>query len=420
MVTDALAYHQLGWCVIPMKIGTGKTPAVRWKRFQTTRPTPSLLKTWFAADGLQAKFRNGERLGLGVVFGSVSRGLGSRDFDDLESYHQWAREHPQLADAVPTVKTPRGRHVHFLTTPDDVAAFRRRIGKPNGKGAVNCGDGELRIGVGCYSVLPPSPHPSGFVYPWLISPFDKPLPRISLDVFAPPLPPIARNRETEDTEDTEAIEEGTKENNGDNQEFNSVDQSTLVEPASLIEFPDAIQRAIVETLPVEPGRRNEQVFELCRALRAIPGVADAQPDQLKPIVRKWHELASAVITTKYFADTWADFVHGWPRVKHPKGSEPMSLILAAAQSRDLPTIAQQYDHPQLQVLVALCCELQRATGDGPFYLAVRTVGRLFDIDPGTASRWLGLLRHDRILEEVEKGSQKTRRASRFRYLPNHP
>ncbi len=94
----------------------------------------------------------------------------------------------------------------------------------------------------------------------------------------------------------------------------------------------------------------------------------------------------------------------------------MVAIFAKATEADMPEAARQYEQRPLQVLVALCRELQRATGEGPFYLSCRTAGRLLEVDHTTASRWLFLLVSDRVLEEVSKGSQATHKASRYRYL----
>jgi hypothetical protein len=66
--------------------------------------------------------------------------------------------------------------------------------------------------------------------------------------------------------------------------------------------------------------------------------------------------------------------------------------------------------------VAVCRELQRTSGEQPFFLACRTAGQLLEVPHVTAWRWLLLLTHDKILVEVKKGSCSSRRASRFRYL----
>ena len=150
-VAEALEYHQRGWSIFPMHMST-KRPAVRWKRYQTHPASKAKIRKWFQE----------KDYGLGVVFGEVSGGLICRDFDDMDSYHAWATKQPELAETLPTVATSRGRHVFARATAEHIAAVRSLIGKPRRHwGDSGAAGGELRCGVGCYSVLPPSMHPSG-------------------------------------------------------------------------------------------------------------------------------------------------------------------------------------------------------------------------------------------------------------------
>jgi hypothetical protein len=71
---------------------------------------------------------------------------------------------------------------------------------------------------------------------------------------------------------------------------------------------------------------------------------------------------------------------------------------------------------KLRPLCFSCRELQRASGDKPFFLACRTAGSLLGVKHVTAWRWMVLLTHDKIVTEVEKGDCAHRRASRYRYL----
>lgn len=168
MLDAALAYRRRGWSVVPMRMAD-KRPARKWKRYQVAAATESVLRGWFGGRSTY---------GVAAIFGAASDGLGSRDFDTIESYEQWAGQNPELAQLLPTVVTRRGRHVYFRTMPECVAKLRQVMGKL-GTGAIACGDGELRVGVGCYSVLPPSVHPSGHIYDWVI-PLADDLPVIDL------------------------------------------------------------------------------------------------------------------------------------------------------------------------------------------------------------------------------------------------
>ena len=129
-----------------------------------------------------------------------------------------------------------------------------------------------------------------------------------------------------------------------------------------------------------------------------------------------------LLRTKEFEETWIDFLKSWPRIKYAKGDGPMAQMYAKAISVEPPDAAvEKYPrHKKLQLLAALCRELQFATGDGPFFLSVRTAGRLLKVTPMTVSRWLFLLQSDGILKLDSKGgtAQSVRKASRFRYIAN--
>ena len=165
----ALEYWGRGWSIVPMLMAE-KKPARKWKRFQSEPAPESALRAWFGSISTY---------GVAVVFGAVSGGLASRDFDTMTGYEAWAGRHPDLAQSLPTVVTRRGRHVYFRAAPESVIELRKLLGKP-GTGAIACENGELRAGVGCYSVLPPSVHPSGHIYRWAI-PLTEELP--TLDVL---------------------------------------------------------------------------------------------------------------------------------------------------------------------------------------------------------------------------------------------
>lgn len=183
ILETALEWLDRGCSVIPLS-RRAKHPAVKWKRYQTERPTERDLQRWFSRG----------QFNLAVIFGDISGGLGSMDFDDVAAYHSWASTFPDTAELLPTVETRRGRHVYFRTHINCVRELRERLGKcPDRIGALQFGYGELRLGAGCYSVLPPSTHPTGFEYRWLSEPA-WPLPIVDPAMFVQDLPwplPIA-------------------------------------------------------------------------------------------------------------------------------------------------------------------------------------------------------------------------------------
>lgn len=391
LLDDALRYHQLNWSIIPIRRNTKKA-ACKWKKYQETQPDRERLENWFG----QGKYTS-----LAVILGEVSGGLVCRDFDDMGAFKHWAAEHPDLSQKLPTVETGRpGRHVYATAEIEQIRAV-----SPSKGSIVDLGDGELRGGG--YCLLPPSKHPEGTAYCWLI-----------------PLPdelPFIPDLQAAGFLDSFSATESTRDNRDNGEQQRSTEVIELIERVSpnwldLGGCEDA-KRAIIESLPTGPGKRNQQVFKLARALKAIPPLQDAHGKDLEPFVRLWHEQAKPVIRTQPFEETFIDFLRAWPKVKFPKGAEPMSQIFAAAVNAEVPPVAMRYEQEQLRLLVALCRELQRAAGEGPFYLACRTAGRLLGVDHTTAWRWLFLLQEEGILKVMSKGSQATGKANRYRYVP---
>ena len=250
---------------------------------------------------------------MAVILGVVSGGLVCRDFDTMKEYEAWAANHPELAKTLPTVATSRGRHVYFRAAPADlIFVDLRNVDPPE--------DGEYRGDAGHYCLLPPSRHPDGPTYTWLIPLPDGEIPFVADVRAAGFLPSHVTERSDPD-----------------------IDRDP-------------------ETIPSGIGRRNRQVFEFARALKAIPALADAPVDGMKPHVRRWHKMGfdRAVIGTEPFDETWIDFLHAWPKVKFPKGNEPIIAILERARHLPPPVAAQDYEGDGLRLLVAICRELQCA------------------------------------------------------------
>jgi putative DNA primase/helicase len=70
-LTAALAWHDAGCAVIPIRADGSKAPRGQWKQFQACRPDRDQVVAWFA----------GHPLGIGVVCGAVSGGLEMLEFE---------------------------------------------------------------------------------------------------------------------------------------------------------------------------------------------------------------------------------------------------------------------------------------------------------------------------------------------------
>jgi hypothetical protein len=381
----ALAYAARGWSIIPIKnVGENKKPACpRWKGYQTNRPDEPTLRQLFSREGIT---------GLAVILGLISGGLVVRDFDLEDSYHLWAAQHRDLAKHLPTVETKRGFHIYFRG-PSRYADLE---------------DGEYRGDSGHYCLCPPSRHPAGTVYRWIV-PLPKVIPVVN-PFEAGLLPSSTEGRghteSAEDTEDTEDTGDATL----------SLAPSAPSALSVCHEHIDAVERTILAALPTGEGRRHRAVFELARGLKALPHLADADLTDLKPIVRRWHQLALPVIRTKPFEETWLDFADGWQRVKYPAGAGPLEMLWRQALAEAPPSAALDYEQAGVRNLVAFCRQLQRQAGQGAFFLACRTAGTLLGVHYRTAWSWLQLLEIDGVLHRVTTGSKVTKRANEYRYI----
>lgn len=375
----AFYYHRLGWCVIPIRAGTKKA-AVKWEKYQKTRPDENQLRKWFGS----CKYKS-----LAVVCGAVSGGLAVLDLDSEQRCQWWYEKH---AEVLPTVKTKKGLHFFFRAEP-----FRKRQGN----------EVDL-LCEGAYAILPPSPNkewltPLNGELP-LLNPFEWGLEQFGIN--KPHLLPESRTEFTEEREepdDTEAIEAiGVF--------FISYNQ--LEE-----ELKKRVNFAIIYTLPNKKGYRNFLIFQFCRWLKGMPEFAKLSAKKVKSLCREWHRRALPKIGTKSFDETWADFAYGWKRVKYPKGEGMLKLATQKAMEATTPLDAEkEYDSEETQLLVRICYELQRLQGKEPFWLSCYSAAWILGLSHTEANKRIQMLVADEVIRVIEKNTAK--RATRFRYIAN--
>lgn len=139
----AIMYHHFGWSVIPTK-PMSKAASVRWIPYQTKLATVGELTHWLVKWPLS---------GLAVITGQLS-GICVLDVD--------GRIERSYLAALATIETPRvetARGFHFYFAYPRFQVVNRTIGQNLEFKANNA-----------LSQLPPSVHPSGKVYRWVIPP----------------------------------------------------------------------------------------------------------------------------------------------------------------------------------------------------------------------------------------------------------
>jgi len=164
-------------------------------------------------------------------------------------------------------------------------------------------------------------------------------------------------------------------------------------------------------IPPTVGQRNRCLFALARHLKAT--MPDATLAELRVIVKEWHALALPTIGTADFAESWGDFARAFEKVRLPEGAL-MAALLKDVDADPLPDGVPDDYEPRALRLVRICGRLQREAGNEPFYLSARTAGGLLDVHFTNAANLLCALVADGVLDRVNWGTWKDRRASEYR------
>jgi hypothetical protein len=367
LLDHALAYAKRGWSIIPVR---GKKPVGLWKPFQQSPADPATLHRLLGKDGIT---------GVAAITGKVSGGLAVRDFDQADAYFAWGAKHPDDAAKLPTVKTARGYHVYGHLDDEAFTTFD---------------DGELRATSGHFIVVPPSAHPDGPAYSWIV-----PLPAPGTPL--PPLPPSLG---------TPVDPEGRR---------RTQEHSLTSSICPKILDHARVQQAIVGTLPSGPGLRRKRLFDLARIIKGL--FPNASPAELRSVVRDWHTRALPLIRTKPFTDTWTDFIAAWSCCRCPAGKS-FKAAAEAAEAGHVPAVCDELGYDgDLRRLAALCYQLQLQWGDHPFPLGCRLAGTFLGASKNDANRMLNALAFDQVirLEKLGRKSNKPGRpnkASMWRFV----
>lgn len=166
------------------------------------------------------------------------------------------------------------------------------------------------------------------------------------------------------------------------------------------------------TIPTEAGQRHDCLFKLARHAKGMQPEPTKQ--ELRGIVRCWHELALPAIRTLDFGTSFGEFMSGYERVKQPHGAV-MDAIIDNIDNIPLPAGIDALGYGKsCNLLVRICAALQAHAGDEPFFLGARQAGDLVGVPFTDANRMLQALVLDGVIAVVTKGAG--RKATRFRFV----
>ncbi|MEI9898058.1 MAG: hypothetical protein WDN28_30420 [Chthoniobacter sp.] len=204
-------------------------------------------------------------------------------------------------------------------------------------------------------------------------------------------------------------------------------------PASAVSTVGTVCNALLfDIAPFVPDRRGQSdrlLWAMAGRLKTVEKKLQrhATSEEKAALIKAWWPLAEPYVDpafdrVAYHAKWLADY-------KNRKWADDENAITAAwtaAQAESAPVEATvDYDgNPmpeKMQLLVALCYQLQLHCGEAAFYLGSRDAGKLLSMPHRTVAFWLDILAADdgpyRILKKMRIGSFAERLTNEYLYLP---
>jgi len=352
-----------------------------------------------------------DRLGrgnIGVVQGEASGGIASIDIDDDAGAEEFLTLNPGLKETLRT-RGARGCNVWFYPEGDHVPASCRL--KRDGRAW-----GEWRHD-GCQTIIA-GVHPAG--EPYTIQCASRAI-RYSFDQIKFPAGVTAKFL-SDTTASLLSPSIPTDQQITEPQTVVCALSSVSVYTKSNgVMDAETLETLLAGTVPTKRHGNHELLFTLARRVKAFeqgrPGpLGEAE---LQMIFSAWHDRANGFLRADQAWDEYYfEFSEAYGDVQRPGGEGVVDVAWKAvnAANAPMPPEAALVVDQRLKQLVTLCHLLQTLAGPQPFYLACRTVQRLFALHSHEqAAAWLKLLRKKKIISEMVKGGPNNMRATRYRY-----
>lgn len=182
-----------------------------------------------------------------------------------------------------------------------------------------------------------------------------------------------------------------------------------------------VQAAIEKTIPVELKARERGIWNLSRALKAIPAVRPLRSLDLFPVVEEWHRRVLARrMSASPAAASLAEFIRAWDRVQYAEGESPITACWEASADDPIPDAVKHLPH-HFHRWAAFFRRMEiaaRAVGR-VWFISGKDFGRLIGLEQKQASTWLIACQRFGIIECPDRDLEKarlTRKAYCYRYL----
>ena len=361
-----------------------------------------------------------ERGNIGVVTGKKSGNLVALDVDDETLVQPFLDLNPFLKDTLQT-HGARGRVFWFRCLgdyPSKTMKLKGRSGEDYGEFRSNKSQSIIH-GI----------HPSGKAYEIVHHAKPATVAFVSIvwpeQISNPPttvVPPALDGLVMQPDRATETVTGGSPAQMIQSYRATELHSYTATQASALYPSSGAVclnvEQAVQMSLPKRVHENNNCLFMLARAVKALEIQSEEfNAAQLRDVFDQWFKRGAKFMRPEQSCDDYfVQFLNAYASAKTPLGEGVASRAWKLAQERPLPPEAiTAFADPKMRLVVALCRELQIVAGEGPFFLAARTLQRLLKHDIHiAAARWLKAICALKLLAVAEPGTKA--RAARYRYL----
>lgn len=183
---------------------------------------------------------------------------------------------------------------------------------------------------------------------------------------------------------------------------------------------ETIEAVLAGAIPTQSHTNHEMLFSLAKQVKAFE-TARQKPltaAELEAVFSMWHERSGGYLRGDQGYDEYLyEFVEAYGDVAKPAGENLIDVVWQGIASATMPPEAELVRDPNLKKLVTLCRALASLSHPEPFYLACRTVQRLFGLSSHErGARWMRILLAKKVIKVTSPGGPQSMRASRYIYL----
>jgi hypothetical protein len=148
---------------------------------------------------------------------------------------------------------------------------------------------------------------------------------------------------------------------------------------------------ITDIGPTDYHQNNASLFKLARLVKSYERAIarSANPCELEFVFDRWCSVASRCWRPELTRDDYyAEFLEAYT---YAHTGLTIELAVSRAKAGPLPEV-QGFTNARVQLLVAICREMQEITGASAFFLPTRRLGEILGVHHSIAARLLRVLR----------------------------